>query len=548
MTLLNKVLIKTKLRIMGIVPLIAVLLLSAVLITQQYDNKLEYTKLTKIIELNSNISLLIHETQKERGFTAGFLGSDGKKFGNKIEPQRIITDKQIGNLQSLIQKFDIHNKLDNNTKVALNNALDKLSKIKSIRNKVSNLTISSKNAIGYYTTVNSLFLDFISKTSRLSSDSKMTYNILSYYNFLESKERAGIERAIVSSTFANDKFKEGTRTKLESLIAEQNSYMNSFISLADKEAVSFKNEYLQGKSIDEVNRMRKVLLDTNEIGGFGISSVYWFDTITKKINLLKKVENYMGSKLYSSNTYSNEALKVAKTMANLLHETQKERGATAGFLGSKGKKFTQKLPIQRLNTNKRIEELKISLSKFDISIYSKNIKNNISHVLSILKQLNETRNNVDGLSIQTSNALKYYTSMNTTLLNVISSTIPIMKDAKITSKTTAYYNFLMAKERAGIERAVLANTFVRNRFSSGMKEKFTTLVTEQKSFTTSFLASANNDLKKYYFNTLKHKSVDEVNKMRDVATNATTIGGFGINSEYWFKTITKKNKSIKNNR
>ena len=39
--------------------------------------------------------------------------------------------------------------------------------------------------------------------------------------------------------FANDKLSQGTRAKLESLISEQNSYMNSFEVLANQKLVSF---------------------------------------------------------------------------------------------------------------------------------------------------------------------------------------------------------------------------------------------------------------------------------------------------------------------
>lgn len=44
-------------------------------------------------------------------------------------------------------------------------------------------------------------------------------------------------------------------------------------------------------------------------------------------------------------------------LSHLIHETQKERGASAGFLGSKGTKFTEILPSQRLLTNEKNAKL-----------------------------------------------------------------------------------------------------------------------------------------------------------------------------------------------
>jgi len=54
-------------------------------------------------------------------------------------------------------------------------------------------------------------------------------------------------------------------------------------------------------------------------------------------------------------TYNTELtiIKLDTQISALLHETQKERGATAAFLGSKGKKFTKRLPKQKdLTTQK----------------------------------------------------------------------------------------------------------------------------------------------------------------------------------------------------
>jgi methyl-accepting chemotaxis protein len=540
---LDNLKIQTKLLINVALPMIAILLISLVAIFEQYSKKKEYEYLEKVINLNTKISLLLHETQKERGATAGFISSKGKKFAEKLPAQRDNTNKKIKELKNFLSSFDMDNL--ESTQKTLNSALLQLDNVSSIRTQVSDLTISQKDAISYYTNMNSIFLNFIVQTSKLSTDSDMTYNILSYYNFLMSKERAGIERAIGSATFANDKFFKGARSKLESLVAQQNSYMNSFISLAYKEAIEFKNKTIQGESVDEVNKMRAILLGAKEVGGFGIESTYWFDTITKKINQLKKVENYIAKDINSKNLYVNESFIVAKAIGNLLHETQKERGATAGFLGSKGKKFIQKLSKQRELTNNRLKELNTILLKFSLKSYNKNIQNSIATAKELLKNLNNIRTKVDAQSIKTKDAISYYTKMNNSFLNTISASISIVQNPKETKNIIAYYNFLMAKERAGIERAVLANTFARNKFLPGMKEKFTKLVTEQNSFIKSFLAVANEDFKRFYFKAMEDSAITEVNRMRKIAKDATTIGGFGVDSGYWFDTITKKINFLK---
>ena len=47
-----------------------------------------------LTELSVVYSELVHELQKERGMTAGFLGSGGTQFASKLKNQRQDTDKK----------------------------------------------------------------------------------------------------------------------------------------------------------------------------------------------------------------------------------------------------------------------------------------------------------------------------------------------------------------------------------------------------------------------------------------------------------------------
>ncbi len=545
MNFLKYISIKNKLFLNIGVPLIAIIIIASLVIHGHYTKQEAYSKFDTIIQLDAKISLLLHETQKERGSTAAYLGSNGKKFTQKLPSQRLSTDAKITELNTYIKESKLKDIIPKSLNILLSNALNELKHIQNIRKNISSLNISSKKAISYYTNMNRLFLNFIAKTSQQAVDSELTYSTLAYYNFLQSKERAGIERAIGSATFANDKFAKGSKAKLESLVSEQNSFMSSFETLANEETISFKDMTLQGEAINEVNRMRKVIANSKEIGGFNIDSTYWFKTITMKINLLKKVEDYIGNHLNSSSKKANFAIDISKSIASLLHETQKERGATAGFLGSKGTKFKEELLKQRNLTNTTILALKNKLTTFNYTLYPASLQINIQASLELIDTIKGMRQKIDTLKIETPTALAFYTNMNATFLHSISITISVVKGNKETRDLNAYYNFLMAKERAGIERAVLANTFARNKFAPGMKTLLNTLIVEQKSFTTSFLASASDNFKSYYETTMKNKNVNEVQRMRDLAQDFTEIGGFGIKGTYWFEQITVKINLLK---
>ncbi|WP_346392292.1 methyl-accepting chemotaxis protein [Sulfurimonas sp. NWX79] len=138
--------------------------------------------------------------------------------------------------------------------------------------------------------------------------SKTTRKMVAYYDFLMAKERAGIERAVLSNTFARNKFLPGMKEKFVKLITEQASFTQAFRAVADTKTKNYYKNHLRGKIVNEVERMRRIALDANTIGGFGVSATYWFDTITQKINLLKKVDDHLSAQLVAtaSEKYSSE--------------------------------------------------------------------------------------------------------------------------------------------------------------------------------------------------------------------------------------------------
>ena len=536
--------IRIKLILQTLVPTLTIVILAAILINASFSKVTSLENIEKTAQLLTSISLVLHETQKERGMSAGYLGSNGKNFKNKLPQQRKLTDKKISNLRNLLKELDISS-IDEKINSPLKYALIDAKKINTMRSKINSLDIKTKDAIDYYTNMNSKFLNTIVKISTYSSSPEITRQIIAYFNFLMAKERAGIERAVGTNITAVDYFKNGSRSKFSNLISAQDSFMISFNEYASEDAKKFYTNKFNHNAIKEVNKMRNSILEANAIGGFGVDPIYWFDTISKKLGLLKKTENYIIKELRISDAKTAQNVKLAVAITNFVHETQKERGATAGYVGSKGKSFTKRLPAQRKLTNKKLKTLKETLKTLGISSLNAEAKSYLAKGLTEISKLKTIRDGATSLNMGGAKVIGYYTGMNGVFLNVIAAITKDATNANEARDLLAWYNFIMSKERAGIERAVMSNTFARNKFLPNMKEKFTKLVTEQNAYLVSFEKSANKNMIDFYKKTVKGKYIDEVNRMRKIAFDAKSIGGFGIDYKYWFSTITTKINLLK---
>ncbi len=290
--------IKTKLLILSLVPAVVIILYSGFIFKNNYIKYNEERSLEQAVNLSVKLSSVVHEVQKERGRTAGFLGSGGKEFRTELLNQRRLTDKKVDELKNYIKKLD-YSQLPDSLRMEINVFLEKLDTIPEIRKEVDNFSISLREALKLYTDINSKLLHAIGSIAKFSSDAKITRELAAYVNFLLAKERMGIERAVLSAVFARNSFNDYLYQRFLSLLSEQKAFLTGFKMLSTEDFLNFYKKTVVGKAIKEVERMENTALEKASAGGFDIDPSYWFDTITKKINLMKKVEDYMSNRLTS---------------------------------------------------------------------------------------------------------------------------------------------------------------------------------------------------------------------------------------------------------
>ncbi len=283
---------KNKIFILLALPLIGFLWLSISTLKQNYLVNNEVESLSQLTKLSITYSELVHELQKERGATAGFLGSKGNKFVNELRTQRNETDSK----QGIRTQFLSANSFEQQQIIQLNQQINnELAQLSQIRTQVDNLDIEAKQAIGYYTQLNAKLLSVSTLIASLSSDANITKQTIAYYNFLQGKERAGIERAVMSSTFASDKFNDGIFVKFVSLVTQQETFMSNFLAFATPENIAYYQEQLAHPAVKEVEKLRSIA--ESKTTGFGVDAVHWFQQATIRIGQLKKIENQVSDHL-----------------------------------------------------------------------------------------------------------------------------------------------------------------------------------------------------------------------------------------------------------
>ena len=313
MNLLNNLVFKQKLILLVLIPLLATLYFSLSNLNALTSEQGQLEELQELITLTIANNALVHELQKERGATAVYLGSKGEKFSYELKEQRKLTNKAHTHLNAKLNGFSSDNDKVNNIILTIKSGLLKL---EGIRTSSDDLSIPLSKAIGYYTTQHHEMLSLTEFFSTISPTETVS-NAIAYYVFLEAKERAGIERAVVSGSFAKDTFTQAAFQKFTGLVALQDSYLEQFSAKASLAVVNAYNNTLKNSAAVEVERMREVAISVGQNGPFNVDASVWFKSATGRINLLKDIENLVADEFITDiNKLLSEAS--SKVIVNLI--------------------------------------------------------------------------------------------------------------------------------------------------------------------------------------------------------------------------------------
>ena len=296
MNLLSSLSVKGKLLTIVAIPVIGLVMLTIYVTGDALNAKSSSDDVRRLVYVSTANSLLVHELQKERGASAGYLGFKGAAFGEILDKQRKNTDMAI-KARAKILKDVSSDDLPAQVKNILQKNDANLQSLASIREKVSNQSIPLADALGYYTQSNTDLLSVSPVAVAMSQDAGVSRSLQAYYNFLQGKERAGIERAVMSNVFAADVFSPALYQKFLTLVTQQNTYQANFEAFATPEFQRFSRNTMQGSSVDKVLEYRTIALQNSDTGNFGVNSQDWFKAATSRINKLKEVEDYIAEQI-----------------------------------------------------------------------------------------------------------------------------------------------------------------------------------------------------------------------------------------------------------
>ena len=285
---MNNLSIKIKIILIVILSLICLSATSIYILNGVFKTRSQAVSSLNTAEDIIKQSEFIHELQKERGYSAGFI-ANGKDADKNLKEQRAKVD---GVLSKLSNKDELSSELN------------------SIRAKVDNKESFALIAPKFHDMIENTLIFENSLAS--SSEPDMKDNLARIFSISKIKEYFGITRAVLNAAFIKHNIDKNTYVNLVSFNANIKNLINDYVKFnAGTYADSLQKEILQSDEFQKIDDIIKNAIATPDETASKFEAASWFQSIT---NLIDNFRNY---ELYLLNDMKDKALQDMSEAGNL---------------------------------------------------------------------------------------------------------------------------------------------------------------------------------------------------------------------------------------
>lgn len=242
---------------------------------------------------------------------------------------------------------------------------------------------------------------------------------------------------------------------------------------------------------------------------------------------------------YNKYREMNETVELANNnllITGLVHEWQKERGLTSIRLADKQDAHYKKLMSQRRLSDKQYKALSPIISEAinsnDSASGNKQLWENLE------RSLKSVRKAVDDTALSGAQSIERYSKMNAKLIDELYLQVNRQTDKDMYKSGMANAFFVLGKENAGIERAVLGAVFASDTCTRAQRKHFNRLDMNQKMYFNLFMKSASSEIVKAYREARQSDAFTVTDNMRKKIYASDS--GYNISADNWFEQQTKK--------
>ena len=234
---------------------------------------------------------------------------------------------------------------------------------------------------------------------------------------------------------------------------------------------------------------------------------------------------------------------LAHGVANLsrfIHSLQRERGASAVFVGSKGAQLRAEVGDERKRTDASRLAAMTGVKVLGADAAGE-FRDAINKAESAVAELEAKRKEIDSFAISAAASSAYFTETIARLLAVTGDLVKATSENEVATAISAYVGFMQGKERSGQERAQAAGAVSAGRFDLPTYVRVLGHAAAQQVYFATFQAAATQGQRTHYNRTMSGPVTDKVVAMRQTIAEGGLTGELkGLDGKAWFDATTAR--------
>lgn len=243
------------------------------------------------------ISSLIHELQKERGLSSGYLSSNGSNFSTRLSQQHQATDKALLALSAEVLDAITETTMATGKTASFQTDLQHLS---GLRELVFRQRISRDVEVDRYNAMISLLLGHLVQT--LNNNASPLPSQIAFINFLQAKDMVGLERALLTAILSSRDF--GSYSRIASyhrINATESAYIDQFLQFAEPDAIAGYKAILKQPFMLQAQAILRRVIAAGHSGESTFDQLpdpqSWFNVSSEKVEAMKTLEDLLSQSI-----------------------------------------------------------------------------------------------------------------------------------------------------------------------------------------------------------------------------------------------------------
>ena len=272
-------------------PIIGMIAFMTFFVRTEFVTAERVEKLQYFSEFSRDASALIHELQRERGNSAGYIGASGSgDFPARLRSQREATDRVQSRFETAANRLP-RSILTDDVIRELDQARGYLNALNDHRNAVWALETDMGQTVAPYTRAIRQIIGVMTGEVKALTGDVPIRSMTGLMNLINAKEYAGVERAVGSNSFSSGVMTQANHTREITLMAKQELYLEEFREVMPDEWDRRLDALNARPEVQAVIEAREALYEGGYTGvATGYTGPEWFDLTTRRIDLMMELE------------------------------------------------------------------------------------------------------------------------------------------------------------------------------------------------------------------------------------------------------------------